>query len=168
MAIARYMKSIVQNKEKNEVKSTAQNIAPKIYNISTRPPGYCRCSEGRSVGWTNLLQGVLSGRMKTINTAWLQHKHDSTLELAQQVRPAGRKGNLNQFFRFKESLQMSHLPQPSANEDKDLYGGPPEDFCVCRFRGRSEALFSKSLKVLFFLDLLNLIEQLSNAELKLG
>ena len=85
---------------------------------------------------------------------------------------------------------MSHLPQPSANEDKDLnykwsletdfatnigvkmgtclYGGPPEDFCVCRFRGRSEALFSKSLKVLFFLDLLNLIEQLSNAELKLG
>lgn len=51
-------------------------------------------------------------------------------------------GRLNQFFGLKEALEVSHLPNPSKNEDGGLGYGPPQHPLVRALTCHAESLLS--------------------------
>ena len=61
---------------------------------------------------------------------------------------------------------MPHLPHSSDDKNSSLCDRPPENSGVRSFAGLSKTFLPESLVVLFFLDLLDLIEQLSHTKLK--
>lgn len=95
----------------------------------------------------------------------------------------------DKFFRFKETLQMSHLPETHANEDFKLRNWPPKHTLVSALTGSSKSFFTVlqrgitnfrllsnsddnyiygktyPLVVLFLHDLINLVQKLSDAYL---
>lgn len=50
---------------------------------------------------------------------------------------------LNQFFGFKETLEVPHLPNACKEEDDRLRDGPPEHPLVGALTGHAEPLFSE-------------------------
>lgn len=65
--------------------------------------------------------------------------------------------SLNKFLGFKETLEMTHLPESSNQKNQGLRKSPPEDPLVCAFTSCSETLFTEPLIILFFADLFHLV-----------
>lgn len=102
--------------------------------------------------------------------------------------------SLNKLFSLEKAFEMCHLPHSSADKDEDLkmnfdnflkfkwwvfhdfkeffkketnlHSGPPKDLGVCVFWCLSKFDFSRALKVLLLLNLVHLIEKLSDTELQ--
>lgn len=75
---------------------------------------------------------------------------------------------LDEFFGFEELSQVSHLPQAGRNQHAQLTEWPPEHSLISRLARRSEPFLTESLIILLLADLVDLVEELTNAKLQLG
>lgn len=73
----------------------------------------------------------------------------------------------HQLFGLKEALEVLHLPDAGDDEDDGLSDGPPQNTLVRALARHAETLLTVPLVVLLFLDLLHLVQELSDPQLQL-